>query len=173
MRGRIAEVLSIAGMVGLTFLLAGNVYNAVVEMPNMKDAAHVEALRAFATEANPGNYFRVISPISSLCLLASAIVGWSRPRARNAPALVAAGCMIAAEVFTVAYFFPRNDVMFVAPLGDGAAAVQAAAEWSRANLLRMAICGVGLLAAIRVVRTPTAAAAADRALVTAAPQAMS
>lgn len=157
MRGRVAEVLSIAGMVGLSFLLAGNVYNAVVEMPNLKDAAHVEAFRAFATEANPGNYFRVISPLTSLSLLASVLVGWSRPRARNAAALVAAGCMVAAEIFTVVYFFPRNDVMFVAPLGDGAAAVQAAAEWSRANVLRMAICGLGLLAAIRVARTQSGA----------------
>jgi NAD(P)H-dependent FMN reductase len=111
----------------------------------------VHDFRACVRHSHPGYYFQVLVPATVLCLAGGAIAGWNRPRARNRWAIVALAGVLAAELFTVAYFFPRNAVLFFDPLdrSTAQALASAAIEWRNAHFLRMAMLAAGVLGALR------------------------
>ena len=123
-------------------LLFVNLYTSVVDAPNWgRDIpTSIEITRRYFTEANPGTFFRVASPLNQLLTLAAIIVCWragTRVRLLCGLALVAA---VATELMTFMFFYPRNAVMLAGPLSDVEAIRNAWSEWSTANWLRSSIC---------------------------------
>ncbi len=123
-------------------LLFANVYNSIVDVPNWgRDIpASLIAAREYFQAANPGTFYRVGSPINQVLTLLALIICWrSGPRVRINCAL-ALICAIATDVFTFAYFYPRNEIMFVAPLDPNVETLKAAlAGWAIMNWPRSAL----------------------------------
>ena len=132
--------LSAATAAGILFV---NLYNSLVDAPNWgADLPNsLVAARHYFTVANPGSFFRVISPINQVLALVAVIACWKSGNARYI-ALGSLVLAILADAFTFGYFYPRNEILFVAPLEAGVDTIRLAwQEWSTMNWLRSALCG--------------------------------
>ena len=135
---------SISLAAGLLFV---NFYNSLVDakswgsdIPNS-----ISAAREYFKTVNPGNFFRVYSPINQVLGLLALVLFWkSAPSARLY--LGAAFVLyVLCDVFTFAYFFPRNDFMWkTAQLTEVDLLRKTWSEWSSMNWLRTFMLLVGL-----------------------------
>jgi uncharacterized membrane protein len=137
-------ILVLAAMVASGILFV-NVYTSVVDAPNWgRDIpASLMAAREYFRAANPGTFFRTTSPLNQILAVLALIVCWragKRARVLCAAALV---CAVGGEALTYAYFFPRNDIMFVAPLDADTEHLKAVwAQWTSMNWFRSAVIAV-------------------------------
>jgi uncharacterized membrane protein len=128
-------------LVVAAMLLGAGVYESVVVAPNFQGApASLEHARGFYHATNPGALFRVLSPALQLSLLLALVCNW-RPvpvtRWRLAGALALA---ILSDVITFQFHYPRNAILFRAPLtGPPADFDRVAAEWAAGNYVRIAV----------------------------------
>lgn len=135
---------SISLAAGLLFV---NLYNSMVDARSW--GGHIPdsiaTTREYFKTVNPGNFFRVFSPLNQLLGLLALILFWkSAPAAR--PYLGAAFVFyVLTDVFTFAYFYPRNDIMWkTALMTDTELLRKTWSEWSNMNWLRTFILLVGL-----------------------------
>ena len=123
-------------------LLFVNLYNSIVDAPNWgADLPNsLVAARQYFSAQNPGDFFRVFSPLNQVLALIAVIACWKLGKGRYL-ALGALAFAVLADVFTFGYFYPRNEIMFIASLDAGAdVARQAWEQWSTMNWLRSSIC---------------------------------
>jgi hypothetical protein len=135
---------SISLAAGLLFV---NFYNSLVDarswgsdIPNS-----IATTREYFKTVNPGNFFRVYSPINQVLGLLALILFWkSAPSVR--PYLGAAFVLyVLCDMFTFAYFFPRNDILWkTAQMTEVDVLRKAWSEWSSMNWLRTFMLLVGL-----------------------------
>ncbi len=135
---------SISVASGLLFV---NLYNSLVDAQSWgSDLPHsIATARAYFKTVIPGTFFRFFSPLNQMVGLLALLLFWkSSPAVRRY--LGAAFVLYAlSDVFTFAYFYPRNDIMFkTAPLTDVALLKKAWSEWSAMNWLRSGMTGAGL-----------------------------
>lgn len=132
-------------IIAVTFasgLLFVNVYTSVVDARNWgHDIPNsLIAARNYMSVANPGTFFRVVSPMSQVIALLALMICWragTRVRIYCAIALVLA---VSGDLFTFAYFFPRNDIMFVQPLTTDTELLKRTwSEWTTMNWPRSGI----------------------------------
>ena len=129
-------------------LLLVNIYTSIVDarswagdVPNS-----IAAARAYFKTVNPGNFFRIFSPVNQVLGLAVLVLFW-----RSSPSIrlgfgVAFVLYVLADVFTFSYFYPRNDIMFkTAQITDVELLRKTVTEWSMMNWLRSAIIFLGLV----------------------------
>ena len=144
--------ISAAVAAGILFV---NVYNSLIDAPNWgADLPNsVQAARQYFAVANPGNFFRIISPINQVLAVIALIVCWKFGRERY----IAIGSLvltILADVLTFGYFYPRLDVLFVGPMDVGTDALRIAWEqWSSMNWFRSAMCAVNVVLAFTLLTT--------------------
>lgn len=120
-------------------LLGAGVYESVAVAPNFQGApTSLEHARGFYHATNPGMFFRVLSPAVQLFLLVALVCNWKRPgtRWRLAGALALA---ILADVITFKFHYPRNAILFNAPLTNPADLNRVGAEWAMGNYVRIAV----------------------------------
>lgn len=136
--------LSIAIASGTLFV---NIYNSLVDVrawgsdiPNS-----IATTREYYKTSNPGSFFRVFSPVNQILALIVLVLFWQAfPNVRLylGAALI---LYILGDVFTFAYFYPRNDIMWkTAQLSDTGLLNKIWSEWSAMNWLRSLIILVGL-----------------------------
>lgn len=134
--------ISAAVAAGLLFV---NLYNSIVDAPNW--GAHlpdsITAARNYFSVANPGNFFRIVSPLNQVLAIVALVISWRKNRYIALASLVIA---VLADVLTFAYFYPRNDIMFVAPMDENAIRM-AWQQWSPMNWLRSSMCFVNTILA--------------------------
>lgn len=129
--------VSAALAAGLLFV---NLYTSIVDAPNWGASlpGSIEAARKYFSVANPGNFFRIFSPVNQVLALLAVIACWKVNRYLAIASMVVA---ISIDIFTFAYFYPRNEIMFVATLNTES--LRAAWEqWSAMNWLRSILCFV-------------------------------
>jgi hypothetical protein len=119
-------------------LLFVNVYNSIVDAPNWgANVPHsIEAARAYFSVANPGSFYRIVSPINQVLALIAVIISWKNNR------YIALGSLAVAvliDVMTFAYFYPRNEVMFLTPINNQDVKL-AWEQWSAMNWVRSGLC---------------------------------
>jgi hypothetical protein len=149
-------LVSVAIVLVLSAMLLGTgAYESVVVAPNFHGAPiYLEHARGFYHATNPGTFFRVLSPATQLFLLVALACNW-RPapvtRWKLAGALALA---ITADVITFRFHYPRNDILFVAPLTNPPAYYdQVATEWAIGNYFRIAlILGAVVLVMVSMIR---------------------
>lgn len=121
-------------------LLGAGVYESVVVAPNFQGApASLEHARGFYHATNPGMFFRVLSPATQIFLLLALVCNWkpTGTRWRLAGALALA---ILADVITFKFHYPRNAILFSAPLATPPADFdRVGAEWATGNYVRIAV----------------------------------
>ena len=135
------EILSTLDVIGLGMLLGGGVYESVVMAPNYRSnlPQSLDHLRHFMTVTTPANFFRVVSPITMISLVATVIVyWWSIPtRWWFIAALVT---LILADSITYGFHYPRNKVLFIEPLSSDINMLRRLAqEWATGNLVRIVL----------------------------------
>jgi hypothetical protein len=126
--------LSAAVASGLLFV---NVYNSVVDAPNWgADLPHsLVTARDYFSAANPGNFFRVVSPLNQVLAIIVLVFSWKSHRYLALAFLVTA---LLLDAMTFGYFYPRNEIMFIAAMDENAVRI-AWQEWSNMNWLRSAL----------------------------------
>jgi uncharacterized membrane protein len=127
-------------------VLGANVYTSAVDARNWgaNIPTSLNAAREYFSVASPGAFFRIASPLAQLLSLLALILCWNVPGARLL-AGVAVAANVTGDIMTFAYFYPRNDIMFVNPMNAEAAA-QAWREWAAMNHVRSAAVLMALLA---------------------------
>ena len=130
---------AVALAAGLLFL---NVYTSVVDAPNWgHDIPNsLIAAREYFKVANPGTFFRIFSPANQVITLLALIACWRAGRQVMIYCGFALLLAIAADVMTFAFFYPRNDIMFVAPLTDTETLKNVWSQWTTVNWIRSAVC---------------------------------
>ncbi len=128
-------------LVASAMLLGAGVYESVVVAPNFHGApASLQHARGFYLATNPGMLFRVLSPALQLSLLLALLCNW-RPVAATRWRLAAAlALVIVSDVSTFAFHYPRNTILFSAPLTATPADLgRVATEWAMGNYVRIAV----------------------------------
>ena len=127
-------------------VLGANVYTSAVDARNWGSniPASLYAARQYFSAANPGTFFRVASPLAQVLSLLALILCWNVPGARLF-AGIAVAANVTGDIMTFAYFYPRNDIMFINPM-DADAAARAWRGWAAMNHVRSAMVMAALLA---------------------------
>jgi hypothetical protein len=147
------HVLSTLALLGPALLLGATLYESVVMAPNyQRDVPTSIALaRQFLQRTTPAHFFRVISPLTQLLLLASLIASWPLAAARWR-LLTAFVLLVLVDVITYAYHYPRLTVMFKMPLQeDPSRMIRAAREWAWGNIVRAVLLTGAFLSALQAV----------------------
>ena len=136
--------LSVGIASGLLFV---NIYTSLIDakswgsdIPNS-----IAKAREYFQTVNPGNFFRLFSPVNQVMALLVLILFWKLSPSVRFFLGAALVMYILADVFTFAYFYPRNDIMFkTAQLTDVDVLKKAWSEWDTMNWLRSLILLTGL-----------------------------
>lgn len=129
-------------------LLFTNIYNSMIDAKSWgADIPHsIETARQYFKSINPGKFFRIFAPINLILALVTLILFWRVSTEVRTFLGVAFALYVLVDVFTFAYFYPRNDVMFkTAQLTDVDAIRKAWTGWNSMNWLRSFIILVGLI----------------------------
>jgi len=151
----LSTFISGAALLAAGTLLGAAVYDAVVVAPNLRGgAAQLENGRLFLSNATPARLFRVLSPLTQVLVVASLAVNWSDEPSRWS-LMAAFVALLACDVITFRYHYPRNALMFTAPLTVAPARLaRAAKQWAGANRVRVVLVFVGWCGAlVGLVRT--------------------
>jgi hypothetical protein len=148
----IQRILIFAAIILLTGVLAPNVYNSIIDAQNWGSAIpqSLDAAKAYFAHANPGHYYRTASPAAQIAAFIALMATW--PAGKRVRILAASAFVLAVlgDVFTFAYFFPRNDIMF----GPGQHSVEVLREawsgWNAMNWVRSAICFAAVICELSV-----------------------
>ena len=145
------QAVVFTAIVATGVVLGANVYNSVVDAPNWgaQIPASLENARRYFSVRNPGTFFRVASPLAQALSLLVLIVTWKLGGPTRGLAALALGLGVLADVLTFAYFYPRNDVMFVQPV-DIQAMTQSWIGWSSMNHVRNLLVLGGLVCQLSV-----------------------
>jgi hypothetical protein len=105
----------------------------------------IAAAREYFKVVDPGNFFRLFSPINQALGLISLVLFWKASPSIRLGLGIAVVCYCTAEAMTFIYFFPRNDIMFRdAALTDIALLKKTWSEWNSMNWVRTAILVIGV-----------------------------
>ena len=101
------QIAAVAAIVLLGMLLGSGTYESVVLVPNFGAnlPSSLEHLRLFMSVANPGTFFRVVSPATQLALLCAFALSWRAP-SRRWWYLAAFVLAVAGDVITFTYHYP-------------------------------------------------------------------
>jgi len=142
------KVIVLATVSFASGILFVNIYNSLVNAvaveSNIPDS--VIATREYFKTVNPGDFFKIFSPLTQVLALISLILFWKRSPAIRLYLGLALACYVSADIFTFIYFHPRNDIMFVNELPDTETLKRLASEWSSMNWVRSFIVLMGIIA---------------------------
>ena len=139
--------------------VGGTLYQMLVVVPLWNESPPTSVEAFFRGTDYNRTIFHFFGPpfmaVRNLPLVLVLLVGWHRPRHRNA-LLFAVACCIFAVVFTLFYVYPINAVLFEqAGGGQSADQVRAlASRWIFADRLRFTVGMVGFLALLWAFREP-------------------
>ena len=137
--------ISIGIASGLLFV---NVYTSLVDAKSWSSDIpnSIATTREYFKTVSPANFFRLFSPINQVLGLLVLILFWKTSPSIRLCLGAAFVLYILGDVFTFAYFYPRNDIMFkTARLTDVDLLRKTAAEWSAMNWLRSLVILTGLV----------------------------
>ena len=141
------KIILFASITLASGLLFANLYTSLIDskawgtdMPNSIGVA-----REYFKTVNPGNFFRMFSPVNQLLGIIVLILFWKASPSIRLCLGAALVLYLLAEGLTFGYFFPRNDIMFRdASLTDTDLLRKTLTEWTRMNWVRSAILLVGV-----------------------------
>jgi hypothetical protein len=153
---RLREFSISAAIVGLCMLLGAAVYESRVMAPNYAlGLATLEHARGFLVASTPAAFFRILSPAVQLLLILSVVFAWRAAPTHVRWLLLVSFCAaIATDVVTFTFHYPRNNILFVAPLDRPEAELRRIAqEWAWGNYVRIGLLCGAVVAALVGLRT--------------------
>lgn len=142
------NILLFASVTIASGLLFVNIYNSLIDVKSWGSEIpqSISIARQYYRAVNPGNFFRVFSPINQLLAILAVIIFWKQAPGARWYLGIAATLYILADVFTFAYFYPRNHFMFnSAQLTETARLTKTWMQWKSMNWLRSLIIFAGLI----------------------------
>ena len=112
---------------------------SIVMNPNYRSSIPqaIVSLRQFMKVTTPANFFRIVSPITMLSLLATVLILWNSTNGKWW-FITAFVMLLIADSITYAFHYPRNKVLFINPLSsDNDLLSRLAREWQIGNLVRI------------------------------------
>ena len=129
-------------------ILFSNVFNSLV----ISDAARsdipnsIVAAREYFKTVNPGDFFKIFSPLTQVFTLLSLILFWKAGKSVRLLLGIALLCSISGDILAFAYFHPRNDLMYLSqPILDTETLKTISSEWSSMNWVRSFVLLVGVI----------------------------
>ncbi len=128
-------------------LLFTNIYTSLIDakswgsdIPNS-----IATARMYFKTVNPGNFFRIFSPVNQILALVVVILFWKYSPSIRLTLGIAFGLYMIADALTFAFFYPRNDIMFRdAALTDVDLLKRVWSEWCTMNWVRSLVLFLGL-----------------------------
>jgi hypothetical protein len=139
-----ALVLATTFTAGLLFV---NVYNSWVDAVSWGSniPTSIVTAREYFRVVNPGSFFRLFSPVNQALALFALVVCWKMGKKVRVYSGLALLFAVLVDVFTFGFFYPRNEIMFAAPIDTNLEAIKTAwSEWSNMNWVRSGVEVVGL-----------------------------
>jgi hypothetical protein len=148
------NVILFASIVLASGLLFTNIYNSMVDVKSWGSniPQSLETTRQYFKAANPGSFYRLFSPVNQVLALIAVILFWkTSPQAKWY--LVSAFVLyVLGDVFTFAYFYPRNAILFEGSLNNVDILKKAWTEWSTMNWFRSLLPLAGLVCTFLAMR---------------------
>ena len=156
--------LSIACASGLTLV---SIYNTVVDAQSWTSdiPASIQSARDYFQHVDPRRFYAVVGPANEILILMTIILFWKNGASLRVYFAVSFLMYTAIIALTLAYFVPRDLILFRWSIPEHLEQIRAAAvEWSRMNWLRTLLGLVGVFFSFKGLDTyyKTAAAAGDR-----------
>jgi hypothetical protein len=154
-------------LVFLAMLLGTGVYQNVVDAPNYMGApTSLEHARGFYHATNPGMFFRWLVPATQLFLVLALVFNWKPDPGTRWKLAGALGFLILTDMITFRFHYPRNDILFIAPLTKPPEYYdQVVKEWAIGNYVRVAlILTAVVLAMVSMIRIARATAPVEHKL---------
>ncbi len=141
-------IILFASAVIASGLLFTNIYTSVVDVKSWGSniPESIETARSYFKTTNPGDFFRIFSPVNQLLALLALILLWKSGKSIRGIAALILLLYVASDIFTFAYFYPRNEFLFQkASLTDVEGIKATLKEWSVANWFRSLILLAGII----------------------------
>lgn len=146
------EIILCLAIISIGALFGGSLYDSIVLAPNFRVGIpqSLEHLRQFMAVANPGSFFRFIAPLTELSVLTSLILGWKHPAGRRQWLILAFLLIIAGDVITFTFHYPRNAILFHDPMHTPPETLEkVAVEWAYGNYLRILLVGAAMVCTMK------------------------
>lgn len=126
------SMLSFGGVAAETVMLYPNIFADPPES--------LQRAREFIVAGGPADYFPPLGASVVVSSLIAALLTWRRPRLRWWTAAAAVTFIACEFVFSAVFFWPRNEIMFVDPIGTHSADYlrQVATEFVTGHWVRLA-----------------------------------
>ena len=128
-------------------LLLTNIYNSLVDATSWGSdiPSSIQTARDYFRTVNPGNFFRIFSPVNQVLALLTLILFWKTSKTVRLFFAVALVLSVANDIFTFAYFYPRNSIMFETPIAENIEQIKTAwTQWNLMNWIRSLVGAIGL-----------------------------
>lgn len=125
-----------------------NVYNSFVDVKSWgSDIPNsIASAREYFKAVNPGDFFRIFSPLNQLLAALVLILFWKTSASVRLCLGIAFGLYVLGDVLTFTYFYPRNDILFkTVQLTDVETLRKAWSGWNTMNWIRSLIVFAGLV----------------------------
>ncbi|HEX7902446.1 MAG TPA: anthrone oxygenase family protein [Chitinophagaceae bacterium] len=129
-------------------LLFANIYTSWVDARSWGAdiPRSIETAREYFKTVNPGNFFRMVSPANQVVALLVLILFWKVSATVRIYLGMALAIYVCVDLFTFAYFYPRNSIMFEkGSLTDIDTLKNAWTGWNTINWLRSFVIFAGLV----------------------------
>jgi hypothetical protein len=128
-------------------LLLTNIYTSIVDAKSWGAdiPQSIDTARKYFKVTNPGNFFRIFSPINQLLGLLALVLFWKASPSIRINLGIAFALYLVAEAMTFGYFYPRNDILFrTAQLTDTDTLRKVWGQWNSMNWVRSLALLIGL-----------------------------
>ena len=129
-------------------LLFVNIYTSLIDAKSWSAdiPRSIETAREYFKIVNPGNFFRMLSPANQVVALLVLVLFWKVSATARIYLGMALALYVFVDVFTFAYFYPRNKIMFeTGSLTDIDTLKNALMGWRTMNWLRSFFVFAGLV----------------------------
>jgi len=129
-------------------ILFVNLYTSIVDAVSWGSdiPASIQTTRDYFKSGDPGKFFRIFSPANQILTLLALVVCWKAGKKIRMYCALALLTAVAIDGFTFAYFFPRNEIMFVSPIDGNIDAIKSAwSSWSAMNWVRSGLILVNVI----------------------------
>jgi len=149
------QIILFASIMLASGLLFSNMYNSMIDARSWGAdiPASIETARQYFKVANPGDFFRIFSPVNQVLALLALVLFWKTPDSIPIYLAIAFVLYVLCDVLTFAYFYPRNDILFkTGSLTDTGILRSAWSGWNVVNWLRTAMLFIGLIFSFAALR---------------------